>query len=107
MPKPKSMNSYTVAMERAKDVGTEEKELTRRLIDAMTCEATKGHIAVLQNDIQILKRDIETLVRLGGEESKVDPLRLQLAKQQEELETLVAEYQQKCVKPRPWWQFWK
>lgn len=107
MPKPKPMNNYTVAMERANEVGTEAKDLTRRLIDTMTCEAVKGHIAVLQNDIQILKRNIETLVRLGGEESKVGPLRQQLAKQQEELETMVAEYRQKCVKPRPWWQFWK
>lgn len=107
MPKPESINNYTVAVETANEVGTQAKDAARRLIDMVSCEAAKNHIAILQNDIQMLKRKIETLVRLEGDESKVGQLRQQLAKQQEELEALVADYQKKCGKPRPWWQFWK
>lgn len=64
-------------------------------------------LAFLRAEIELLRNDIKTILKLnGGDESRVVDLRQQLAKKVSELKELEAKCPPKLLKPRPSWQFW-
>ena len=85
-----------------------QKDIVGKVKDA----SILSRVGVLQTEIEIAKRDIETITVLSDvnkKEPDVRDLVRTLKEQERELEELIAKYglQPEDIRPKRWWEFWK